>query len=142
VKAYLAWPVKFRGLDLALHVTAKYLGNSPFSIEDITDRLKGLNTGLDLSKAEWAPNIFGGGTYVLELILLNKDAYSVNAALASLREDDYPKWRPHVSVPSIVWKNIRHQELTPKEVVAHVGPLTLFVDKRAVQIWGTWRGID
>jgi hypothetical protein len=135
MKAYVAWPVRFNFIKGEFHITAKYLGDSSWTLPGITQRLRGLNTRLDLINAEWMPVTFDRGAKVLALALEDSRPSAVNIALANLRLEDYDAWRPHITVPLDLWHTIKSQRLTPAEVIAEVGPLTLYVDKRAVFAW-------
>lgn len=139
-KAYLAWPVKFLGVEMPkdLHITLKYLGDSPFTVEDLRKRLKGKNTTLSVqSKMHWMLTKFNLTTTVLALHDVPANAFLCKAALDDLRKSDYPGWNPHITVPKDLWDQIKKEGPTPQDLIEDIGPLTLYVDKIATFEWRT-----
>lgn len=150
MKAYLAWPVRLSGRVEEFHITAKYLGTieqlpyvnmncaEPDPVGDVLDEvLKRIRPHhlpgiIDLSGCVWMPTKFNPVTHVLVLSGLNGIYYDKQARLASMRPDDYPEWRPHITVPKDLWTEIKKRHATLSAVVESTGPLTLYVDKKAV----------
>lgn len=131
-KSYLAWPVKLKDLSQELHVTLKYLGDSPFTLGDLGRRLAGIDTKLDLTRALWVPERFDHGAHVMVLDGLSSAPHAAHAAVKDLRKDDYPTWRPHMTLPALPWARLTAAKATAKDTIESVGPLTLYVDKKAV----------
>ncbi len=129
-KAYIAWPVRIKNFDHDLHVTAKYLGTTPYDLEAIKESLKGLNTKLDFSRTTFVERMFAGNCPVLEIEGLNPEAYEVKDRLKHLRKEDYPVWRPHISIDMHAYLDVTHGNSDP--IIDYSGPLTLYVDKKPV----------
>lgn len=148
-KAYLAWPVKLilptlKGVRLEeAHVTLKYIGETEDAerlIKDICERLSGKLVNLDLDKVRWTATKFNPSTYVLELHDLDPVYQVMRDAVADLRQEDYPGWRPHITVPKATWQEIKTRMFSVPRVIEGVGPLTLYVDKKPAYTWAIHGG--
>lgn len=137
MKAYLGWPVSLSVYPQAkdLHVTAKYLGDVTalmHIIGPIRAALEELDTSLDLTKSCWVPELWEGPrpsikNHVLLLNAVPQAAYDVADALRDLRKDEWPTWRPHISVPALAWVHVARMGIPLSAGLTSVGPLTLFV---------------
>lgn len=156
MKAYLAWPVKFKCYEEEFHVTAKYLGEvenlecvntdtRDFDIDRVTceiaaeverrvcDKLN--STGLDLGEVKIHYQRFNRISHVLELADgVDARPYIVNKLLNSMRPDDYPgPWRPHITIPRLLWAKLKAEGITLRQLEPTVGRLTLYINKQAVR---------
>ncbi len=149
-KAYLAWPVRLIN-DLqhdGTHVTLKYIGKVDLDgsdeadyigttpkdrlIEGIARRLKGTELKLNLWACTWSPDKFSPLTCVMMINGLSPALDATRAAVATMRQEKYPFWRPHITMDPSIWRFISYGKLSLKFCVESVGPLTLFVDGKPV----------
>lgn len=142
MKAYLGWPVFIQGPrhTVASHVTLKYIGEEEFSLLKLIGALEGLTTKLDLSHAYWDPEIWCAEgqpeRYVMVLGGLNPETELTRKLVDNLRKDDYPVWRPHVSVSREVFEYLRDRQISPQDGVTGVGALFLFLNREPVYMFG------
>lgn len=136
-KAYLAWPVKLTGCVEETHVTLKFIGRptAATSVTAIATALRGLNTRLPLKDVTWSPVKFGPSTYVLKLSILPLCTGIARDAVNHMRAEDFPTWQPHITVPKGYWEAIKKDGIPLGFLLEDVGPLTLFVDKKAVAVF-------
>lgn len=138
-KNYVFWPVEmvFDGwqFDQTLHVTAKFLGNvecTPDAIYYATKHI--LHRKFKSSEFAWKPSIFNPSTRVLELTRYPLELADVRNALDFLRKDDYPTFRPHITIPYGLWDVIRSKGATPEELGLQLGKLKLKINGEIVEI--------
>lgn len=130
-KAYLAWPVKLRGIDKELHVTCKYLGTAEYTVEGIRARLEDIDTSVIIEA--WHANVFNNFGHVTYVLIIDRGSArfrSCHIALASLSKSDY-KFNPHITLDQETWTLFKDhlKILTPENTIEHIGALTLYVDK-------------
>ena len=152
MKAYLAWPVKLEACPTLkdLHITLKYLGSiepivariclrdklaSAFGpaplVAEIEERLKFSELTFTVApNLRWKPESFNPVTRVLVIEGYDARLRETQKDVAGLRKDDYPNWRPHITLPGHFWDVISREQLTLGECGLSVGPLTLFIDKK------------
>lgn len=138
MKAYLSYPITIELLGKVyddLHITVKYIGSAPYTIEDLDARLKGMNTDL-LDSSPWKCVKFNPKTHVLELTRPCANAVAVREAVDSIAPNDYAGWRAHITVPKPLWEQIRKLGAIWTETVTKVGPLTLKDNGVVVKTWG------
>lgn len=134
-KAYLAWPVKLQGVDSDYHITCKYLGTTTFTVEDICERLKGINTKIIIE--HWRPEVFnnfGHLTHVLLIVGYRANLRTCHRALNSMAKAEY-HFNPHITVDRDVWNIVNDlpQIFNPENTIESIGPLTLYVDKKPTE---------
>ncbi len=126
--SWLQWPVTLKGVDLpSLHVTAKFFGSAQIDPEDVDISL---NHRYPLNARYrdivWVPVKFAPHIYVLELTEAPL-AMQAFHNLFSLIKDDYPEYRPHITVPHDLWYKILTEELTPKDFNLTFGEIELWL---------------
>lgn len=125
----MMWPVKLEGVeDPSLHVTAKYFGSEPLLIEEVEDALLGLDHRIPSNdEFSWAPIVFDtkndGLVPVLELTTYPKMFSELHQRMEKFKVDDYPSYRPHITVSEEVWNLVSTQGLTPKDLGLSFGDL-------------------
>lgn len=131
---YLAWPVQLKTpmAHVPAHITLKYLGMAETTVNDVRARLKGLETKFEFSNARWRGETFDRQSYVMVLEGLDSALLKTRAAVDNIRTDDYPEWRPHLTLEKSIWSFITHGNLTPQQVIRTIGSLTLYMDDRAI----------
>lgn len=124
---YLGWPVKLKDPfhQVRAHITLKFLGEGPFSQEDIAHRLDGHKTSFAFTNMEWTPQIFDKGAHVMVLSGVDRALIDTRAAVEDLRKFDWA-WRPHISFKKDLWYSIQANGWKVDDLVDSVGPLTLF----------------
>jgi 2'-5' RNA ligase len=138
MKAYLAWPVKLHS-DFTLpakplHITLKYIGpveHLDSMIDDISQRLQGSVCSFPLSvgetKLSWSPEKFNPKTCVMAFRDYDPQLDLTEAAVSSLAKNPYAHWRPHLTLPAPLWRQLLKNKTTPEKVIKEIGPLLLFV---------------
>ncbi len=130
MKSYLGWPIVFSPYLKVpeAHVTLKYFGSAPISSHVLRKRLEGKLTKLTIDwRTSWKPEVFFK-TRVMVLSGLDGALLQTKAAVDDIRKDDYPDWRPHISLPKEPWGMLAETFIPPWQVIVAVGPLTHFVD--------------
>lgn len=132
--SYLYWPVVipgYSGVDDELHITAKFLGTDKFKHAEVFDLIKDKLQHIDLNALEWEAVEFDtksdGKVKVLEFKKFPQHMQDVHDALHSLRADDYPNYRPHVTVPAELWGAVKETKKQPLDVGMAIGPIELKV---------------
>jgi hypothetical protein len=124
--SYLYWPVSLEGLD-DLHITYKFLGDAPVSLNEVKDLFYRNGYPRYPVVYEWQPEIFetqnDGATKVLEFTKFDPKMAELRKHLDHLRSDDYPAWRPHITVPEDVWQVIKDNNLKLADVDLRVKPM-------------------
>ena len=132
--SYLSWPVELGG-DPDHHITCKFFSTLPVTVEQIEACLKGIDKSPPRSFG-WTPIEFdtqkNGTVRVLELNHFPKHMADCHYALESLRKDDYPEYRPHITVSDELWERVKKEKLLPGDLRIKVGPLT-FASKGKLQ---------
>jgi hypothetical protein len=130
-KSYLAWPVQFLpSLKIPeAHITLKYFGDSMVSPLDLKKRFSDCMLRFRIKQTHWNSEIFGGLSYVMVLNNVDPGLFITRSVVEDLHQDDYPQWRPHITLSREVWLKISQDKLQPSDVITSVGALTLFVDK-------------
>jgi oligoribonuclease (3'-5' exoribonuclease) len=142
--AYLSWPVTIDGDD-SLHVTCKFIGTDPFSVDEVVGLIQeGSPDGTDFpvsNELSWEPITFDtendGKVKVLELKGVPQNVVDCHDALWTIRQDDYPDYKPHVTVPDKLWERIKAEGLTPQDLGMQVGPLRLEQAGELLYQWGS-----
>lgn len=135
-KSYLGWPVTLREpfQTPMPHITLKYLGDSPFSVDDLVVRMVGLDRRFRCSPdriLDWSPGIFDENAHVFIFENYDRRLHKLRDAADDLRPDTR-SWRPHLTLSKDEWDRVCGGHLSPCEVIRRCGPLTLFTDKKAV----------
>lgn len=141
--SYLYWPCKTNLSKDRLHITAKFLGDVPFSEDEIiaaVEQVKDFNQPINVSEIEWQPIVFAtkgdGAVAVLELTKYPDVIAHVHAALQKFRRDDYDIYKPHITVSKEIWEAVAEKELTPQAVGLEISPLELSVRGLVKYKWG------
>jgi len=124
---HLEWPVFWPGTEMRFHITLKYLGDVSVLHWEVF-RLAGeaLEKDLWAGPLAWVPAVFefeGTKSYVLELTNVPRWAFEAHERLGKLRKDDFPKWRPHITVPKGVHDLVLATGATPMSSGISIGPL-------------------
>lgn len=107
---YVYWPVILNGRQY--HITLKYLGDVDVKPDKVLAALKPFKTLLPLFY-DWEPVVFNSGNeihYVLEFTKFAALIPEMHDAL-NFRPDDFPTYRPHITVPKDVWDKAEKFEL-------------------------------
>lgn len=131
--SYLHYPVTLNG-DPEHHITVKFFDKTPVTPEMIEEATKGISK-LPPSNFDWEPVVFQGKrgeVRVLELKNLPANVSELHYALEIVRPDDYPVYRPHITVSDELWEKIKNEGLKAKDFNIEVGPLT-FENKGKVE---------
>jgi hypothetical protein len=128
--SWLQYPVTMSTFKSdTLHLTIKYFGNvkiNPYKVERLVRKFERYKLA-DLKKIEWTTQMFGE-TPVLEL-------YRYPAWINRLHEqfdliaDQFPSYRPHISISQEYWERARSEIHRPYEVDLKIGGLELFLGK-------------
>lgn len=132
--SYLGWPVLLREPfnELHAHITLKYLGEGHFTVMDLASRLKDQQTRFVMNGlTKWAPKVFDDKAFVFVLEGVDNSLHVTRKAVEDLRGNDHP-WQPHIRFKRSTWTYMVSRDLRLKEVVEAVGPLMLFLDRKAV----------
>lgn len=131
MKSYLAWPIIFvdrLGVVEEAHVTLKYFGSTPVTVNELKTRFLGCLLRLEIDwRVSWTPNVFFKSR-VMVLSNLDDRLLITKSAVDALRKDDYPEWRPHITLSKEVWGPLARTPVEPWQAIRETGPLTLFVD--------------
>lgn len=124
MEIYLAWPCKIEPdfFDVKAHVTFKYLGDSPFTAEDISNAFDGWDGEFMHGELTWKPAKFGDAN-VMVLDGWNAKMLEHRAKLVHVRPDDFPEWRPHVTFEKEIFDFIVKHELEVHDVIEEFAPL-------------------
>lgn len=132
--SYLYWPVVipgYSGVEDELHITAKFLGNDKFKHAEVFNLIMDKLQSVNPSDLEWEAVEFDtkndGKVKVLEFKKFPSHMQEVHDALNSLRKDDYPNYRPHVTVPEALWGAVKETKKQPLDVGMAIGPIELKV---------------
>lgn len=135
--SYIYWPVCIENLD-DLHITYKFLGDSPVSLNQMKDLFSRNGYPRYPIVHEWQPEIFGtkndGGVKVLEFTKFDPGMAELRKHLDHLRTDDYPSWRPHVTVDEDIWQFIKDNGLKLTDVDFRVKPLEMKLNGQIHQL--------
>lgn len=134
-KAYLGWQIFFHGMlkNIEAHVTLKYIGGNPYTIENLRQRLSNLDTVFYQADLSWVHEIFGPPEAPVDVMVLggfNPALLQARAAVEDLRQDDFPEWRPHITLAKPVCEFLVYSRATPQSVILGASELALFVDKK------------
>lgn len=133
--SFLHYPVSLNG-DTDYHITVKFFAESPVTGEEIEEALKGLDLSpLSLSEIAWKPVEFESKEWnkikVLELTKFPKRLQDMHDRLEKFHHDQYPNYRPHVTVEDDLWEYVQLNKLSPGDLGMKIGKLTF-----------TSRGVD
>lgn len=107
---YIYWPVMVN--NYRLHITLKYLGEVDAPPDKVLTALKPFKNLLP-NFYEFRPEIFefkGVEHYVLEFTKFSPNITDIHNAV-NFRPDDFPTYRPHVTVDKDFWHVIRNKNL-------------------------------
>lgn len=145
--SYLYWPCTTNLSSERLHVTAKFFGDTPFTIEEIRESLEaveGFDQQVNVAEIEWEPVIFetknDGLVQVLELTKYPAFMKQVHDCLSKYRRDDYGDYRPHITVAKEVWEHVLNNKITPQQADLRVMPLELTMQGLTRFKWGPEEG--
>lgn len=128
--SYLYWPVQIDGENL--HITAKFLGKEKVTVEEIRKDLDGKNRDVDVWGLEWTPVVFDtkndGKVKVLQFTEFPNSMKEVHDALAKYKKDDYPDYKPHVTVSDKLWDKVKENSYSPDDMGITIGKLMFKVD--------------
>lgn len=143
----LMWPCTMDLVEDRLHMTAKFFGDTPITIEeisDVLDKLPDFDKPFNMSEFEWQPVVFhtnnDGKVPVLEFTKVPDVVSAIHDALSTFRKDDYPNYRPHITVSREIWEQVADGELTPKDAGLSFLPLELSIGGLVKYKWGPDRG--
>lgn len=118
--SYIYWPVNLRDPNTGelvqdAHITAKFLGNpkNPPSVSKVEILIANFHKTIPLQEMMFHPTIFDtpfGEKFVLE-IEPNETMWRIHGCFDSLREDDFPTFRPHITLPEDIWKRVVKSKL-------------------------------
>lgn len=139
--SFLSWGVSIQG-DWDHHITCKFFKDVPVTPEQIEEALKGIDVSPPkVSELSWEPVEFDTKNIdkvkVLELKRYPKRLADAHFALEAIRKDDYPDYRPHVTVSEELWARIKKEKLGPGDLQMEVGPLT-FENKGTIEKVFSW----
>lgn len=141
--SYLYWPCTTNLTDARLHITSKFFGEDPITVEEIRgalDMIGDFDKPLDWSELEWEPVVFAtkndGAVAVLELIKFPPELTKLHAALMKYHKDDYQGYRPHITVSQEVWEAVAEKKLTPQQCDLKVLDLELCIQGLVKFKWG------
>lgn len=129
--SWLQWPVKLTGMETDLHVTAKFFGKAKIDVGAVLQKIRNLYPIQEKYKdIEWEPAIFGNGedVYVLELTRYPSVMDRVHD-LFDLVNDDFPEYRPHITIPKGSWDAVKEGKITPQQVDLTFGVIELHLGK-------------
>jgi 8-oxo-dGTP pyrophosphatase MutT (NUDIX family) len=137
--SFLYYPVEMEGVDEA-HITVKFFGEEPVTVDKIEEILKGKDLSPPTSFT-WEPVEFdskqNGKVRVLELKGLPSRIEDMHNALEVVRKDDYPTYRPHITVSDDIWERVKEEKLLPGDLRVKVLPLQ-FKDRDVLKKdWGS-----
>ena len=124
--SFLHYPIHIDGETDEHHITVKFFDKTPVTTEQIEEVTKGIpKTPPPISS--WNPIILQGkrgDVKVLELDKLPPHVSQLHYALEAIRKDDYPDYRPHITVSEELWDRIKAEKLGPQDLGVKAGPLT------------------
>ena len=125
--SFLHYPVTVAG-DPDHHITIKFFGKTPVTIEQIQQALEGIDLDVpEWDEWDWTPVEFdskqNGKVRVLELTDFPERLKLQHDALEPLRADDYPTYRPHITVSDELWEQVRDEKLSPVDLEVQIDPL-------------------
>lgn len=131
--SYLAWTASINGRmldarDKPLHITCKFFGNLDISLGTIQTLLHGLDpVPVNFrDQPRWQPSVLGDGkmkAYALELLNPPARMVACHRAFSAIRPEDFPTWRPHISMDKGLWDFL--QTRSPGNTFVECGPLML-----------------
>jgi oligoribonuclease (3'-5' exoribonuclease)/8-oxo-dGTP pyrophosphatase MutT (NUDIX family) len=131
----LWWGVKIDGDD-SFHITCKWLGDSPYTVEQIKELFA--EEGCDPSPFEitrWEAVTFDtpndGQVKVLEILDFPDRIKRCHYVLEMIRSDDHPYYRAHITVPDDLWQRVK-DGLKPSECSIQMGPLEVMQAKKCI----------
>jgi len=127
--AWLYWPASIPEYGDELHITLKWFGDSPVTVDEIASELFGTNHVIDAEKLKWKPSVFDtkndGPIPVLELIEYPNWLTILQSRFTKYRQDDYPAYRPHITVSDQHWNSVGVNKYQPSDVGMTIGDLRL-----------------
>jgi 8-oxo-dGTP pyrophosphatase MutT (NUDIX family)/oligoribonuclease (3'-5' exoribonuclease)/predicted nucleotidyltransferase len=124
---YLYFPVSINGED-DFHLTVKFLGKSPATKEELLKALEDVDT-TPPENFQWEAVTFDskndGDVKVLELTEFPENLKDLHDSLEQFREDDYPEYRPHITVEDDLWEKIKRDSIQPGHALVEMGPLSI-----------------
>ncbi len=107
---YVYWPVMLDGRDY--HITLKYLGDVDASPGQVLTALKPFKNLLPTfyGMRREVFNFNGQDHFVLELHAVGVGVQEMHDAL-NFRPDDFPVYRPHVTVSKLLWEGLAGHRL-------------------------------
>jgi len=137
--SYLCWNVCFKKNSRNFYLPCKFLGDSPCELEILKALLQGINTqGPDPAKISWEPIILDTPKGSVPVLLIHGCPASMNdchKALSGLRGDDFPEWKPHITINSALWREIKNKGLQPQDLGITFGPLLLIQWGQPIYEW-------
>jgi 2'-5' RNA ligase len=125
--SYVYWPVRIPGVDKPdLHITCKFLGEVELETEDLAPLVKaGIKYPLIY---KWEAVEFDskndGKVKVLEIVKFDPAMTLAHDSLGHLKKDDYPSYRPHITVPESYWLKVKNENIDIMDVGLQVKLLT------------------
>lgn len=138
----LLWPVSVLGErersdGYPYHITLKYFGEGQIPQNKVTQRMDSLDvrppSGFSLE-----PFIFGAGTPKEAHVLLLKgvsDRYQkLREAFDDIRPDDFPEYKPHITVTQDLWERVKEEKLSPADLRIKIFPLEYRIGDNPVHV--------
>lgn len=124
---YLYFPVTINGED-EYHLTVKFLGVNSATKEEILEAMEGVDKSPPM-EFQWQPIEWDskndGKVKVLELLGTPENLKGLHDSLEQFREDDYPEYRPHITVEDDLWEKIKRDSIQPGQALVQMGPLSI-----------------
>lgn len=141
--SYMYWPCTINLCDRRLHVTAKFFGDIPLTVEEVRNALlhiEDIDAPINVSEIEWEPVVFAtkndGAVAVLELKKYPRIFDQIHYALEKFRRDDYASYKPHITVSQEDWERVEQEKLTPDQADLQFMPLELSIKGVTRYKWG------
>jgi hypothetical protein len=131
--SWLQLPVSLRGCkDPDLHLTVKYFGRAQINPVVVAAKIKHdiLKPGDFRSPIEWTPTTFSDLFYVLELTKYPMVLAWMHSHF-TLIADQFPPWRPHITVNKEYWAWVRDTKANPVSENLQFGEPELYLGYRS-----------
>lgn len=131
MKSYCFWPVRLKGYEGEAHITCNWFGDKYVHPIEIASKIAELDTSFSFHGNVQCAQ-FNSRTQVLEILDPAANVVAIHNTLASIRPNDYPTYRPHITVPYDYWVKCLISDQPLDALIEEIGPLTLKVDGAVV----------